>query len=126
MAQTRFSIFVAQEPQTLGSRSALRLLERVPRAALAARPLELDMRCGLHGGDSILVTRPDQGARASVRADKLSLPAAPPLVPQFEENELSRNSRLQARPSAARPRRLADEALAEHRRGETLPLDNRL
>jgi hypothetical protein len=38
-------------------------------------PLELDMRCGIHEGDSSLVTGLDQRARARLRADKMSLAA---------------------------------------------------
>jgi hypothetical protein len=53
----------------------------VPRAALEARRLELDMRCGLHGGNSTLVTGLDPRARASVQADKMSLTAARPHNP---------------------------------------------
>jgi hypothetical protein len=50
----------------------------VPWAALEARPLELDMRCALHAGNSTLVTGLDQRVRASVKADKMSLSDARP------------------------------------------------
>jgi hypothetical protein len=47
-------------------------------AALEARPLELDMRRGIDGGNSTLVTGLDQRVGASVRADKMSLSTAHP------------------------------------------------
>jgi hypothetical protein len=57
-----------------------------------------------HPPDRARSTREGEGR--SVRADKMSLPAAAPLHPHFQENDLSRNSRAQAQRNAARPRRL--------------------
>ena len=65
-----------REPSRIG-RSALRLLRRIPRAALEARPLELDMRRGPHGGDSSLAKGLDQRVKASSESGKLSLSPAP-------------------------------------------------
>ena len=47
----------------------------VPLAALQARPLELDMRCGIHGRNSTLVTGPGQRVMPSGDSDKMSLSA---------------------------------------------------
>ena len=44
-------------------------------AAPQARPLELDMRWGIRGGNSALVTSLDQRRRASRKSDKMSLPS---------------------------------------------------
>jgi hypothetical protein len=64
------------------------------------------------GGNSTLAAGLDQRVKASSESGKLSLSPAPPQPPQFQENDLSRNSPAQAQPNAARPHRLADEALA--------------
>jgi hypothetical protein len=50
----------------------------VPWAALEARPLELDMRRGIHRGNSTLVTGLDQRVRARGQSDRMSLSAAHP------------------------------------------------
>jgi hypothetical protein len=48
----------------------------VPLAALQARPLEVDMRCGIHGGNSTLATGLDQRVKESPKPDKMSFPPA--------------------------------------------------
>jgi len=63
-----------------------------PLPALRARPLELDMRCGIQGGDSAGVTSLDQREREFGESDKLSLLTPSSNVPRFGENDLSRNS----------------------------------
>jgi hypothetical protein len=67
-------------------------VDRTPRiaAALHTKPLEFDMRCGIHGGNPTRVTGLDQGLKAGGEPDKMSLP---PPTASFGENDLSRNSR---------------------------------
>jgi hypothetical protein len=56
--------------------SARRRAAMVPWVALEARPLELDMRYGVHRGNSTLVTGLDQGVRARAESDIMALSAA--------------------------------------------------
>jgi hypothetical protein len=68
----------------------------IPLPALQARPLELDTRCGIHGGNSGLVTGLEQRARASGESDIMSLSAA-------RHKCLSSGRTTQARNSPAKP-----------------------
>jgi hypothetical protein len=55
-----------------GVSSARRRAAMVPLAAPEARPLDLDMGCGIHAGNSAVVTGLDQGGRGS-ESDIMSL-----------------------------------------------------
>jgi hypothetical protein len=74
--------------------SASRRAAMVPWVALEARRLELDMRCGLHGGNSTLVTGLDQRVRARAESDVMSLSA-------LRDKCLSSGRTTQARKSPA-------------------------
>jgi hypothetical protein len=81
-------------------------LLRVEIKVFRARPLELDMRCGPHGGNSTLVTGLDQGVRASAESGKMSLSAPRHKCLSSGRTTQARNSPDQAQRHAARPRRL--------------------
>jgi hypothetical protein len=87
-----------------GMSSASRRAAMIRLPALHARPLELDTRCGIDGGNSALVTWLDE--RVMARAGQNVAVGRPPKVSQFGENDLSRNSPAQAYRDATRPRHL--------------------
>jgi hypothetical protein len=77
----------------------------VPWAALQARHLELDMRCGMRGGDSAAVTGLDQRVSDRGDSDIMSLSEARPKCLSSGRTTQARNSPAQAQPNPARPRR---------------------
>jgi hypothetical protein len=78
----------------------------VPWAALQARRLELDMRCGMRGGDSALLTGLDQRAGGGAESDIMSLSETSPKCLSSGRTTQARNP--QAQPNAAPPRRLGE------------------
>jgi hypothetical protein len=60
--------------------------------SVEARPLESDVRCGIHGGDSTLVAGLNQGALATAESDIMSLSAAHPKCLSSGKTTQARNS----------------------------------